>query len=256
MSAIPAQVLGAVATVALVIAPVATASPAAAATRASHRHTMAMETAEPLGWFIGQYSQMLKLDGRSIRALRAAMGVAKSVNDQAGFDLVQITGLSDRNHDGRDDDAKVVVRALDNIATLTMHKDGTFAMTDSGFVFHNARAMLKESAQSFDRALRSPGMEGEDSWDMVQIKILKAEMPAGVRVVSDYDGNHDGYDDDGRLTFLAGGKAVTLTIGNTAKQVGKVSYGPTWKTKAPKRTHHPLPRPHFAPRPLVPPTGR
>ena len=44
---------------------------------------------------------------------------------------------------------------------------------------------------------------------MEGIKYLKAEMPVGVRVVSDYDGNHDGYDDDGRLTFLAGGKGVT-----------------------------------------------
>jgi hypothetical protein len=66
-------------------------------------------------------------------------------------------------------------------------------------------------------------------------------MPSGVRIVSEYDGNNDGYDDDGRLTFLANGKAVTLTIGNTRKEVGKVTYGPTWRTKAPKRTHHPLP---------------
>ena len=65
------------------------------------------------------------------------------------------------------------------------------------------------------------------------IKELKAEMPAGVQVVSDHDGNHDGYDDDGRLTFLAGGKAVTLTIGNTPKQVGTVTYGATWQTRAP-----------------------
>ena len=39
-----------------------------------------------------------------------------------------------------------------------------------------------------------------------------------LRVVSDHDGNHDGYDDDGRLTFLSRGKAVTLTIGNTCRQ--------------------------------------
>jgi hypothetical protein len=153
---------------------------------------------------------------------------------------VQVTGLSDRNHDGRDDDAKIAVRILDNVATLTLHKNGTFTVTDGGFVFHNRHLVLKESARSFDRALRSPGMEGQDSWDMSQIKSLKAEMPAGVRVVSDYDGNHDGYDDDGRLTFLANGKAVTLTIGNTATQVGKVTFGPTWKAKTPRRIHHPI----------------
>ncbi|MDQ1537247.1 MAG: hypothetical protein QOE58_1640, partial [Actinomycetota bacterium] len=52
-------------------------------------------------------------------------------------------------------------------------------------------------------------------------------------------GNHDGYDDDGRLTFLANGKAVTLTIGNTPRQGSRVTYGPTWRSKAPRRTHHP-----------------
>ena len=54
----------------------------------------------------------------------------------------------------------------------------------------------------------------------------------GVQMLSNHDGNHDGYDDDGRLTFLARGKAVTLTIGNTPRQVGKVTYGPTWQSQA------------------------
>ena len=48
----------------------------------------------------GQYSGMCNLDARSTRALHAAMGLAKEVNDhQLGFDLLQVTGLSDRNHD-------------------------------------------------------------------------------------------------------------------------------------------------------------
>src|SRR4029079_9679378 len=105
-----------------------------------------------------------------------------------------------------------------------------------------------ESARSFDRILRLAGTSPEptDPWGMGLIKELKAEMPAVVRVVSDFDGNHDGHDDDGRLTFLAGGKAVTLTIGNTGRQGGKVTYGPTWRTKAPKRTHHPVAPPRAA----------
>ena len=36
------------------------------------------------------------------------------------------------------------------------------------------------------------------------------------------------------------GHAVTLTIGNTVKEVGKVTYGPTWRNKAPKRAHKPV----------------
>ena len=256
MSAIPAKILGAVATAALVIAPLATASPAGAATAASHRHTFAMEIADISGMFIGLYTELYDLDGRSIKALRADLQVTKEANDEAGFEFVKITGLSDRNHDGLDDDAKVAVRVLDNVATLTLHKNRTYTVTDGGFVFRNRRAVLKESAQSFDRALRIGAAHGEDSWLMSGIKDLKSEMPAGVRVVSDYDGNHDGYDDDGRLTFLARGKAVTLTIGNTARQVGKVTYGPTWKTKAPKRTHHPLPRPNVDAPPSTPPSGK
>jgi len=256
MSAIPARILGAVATAALVIAPLATASPAGAATGASKRHTAAMEMADLTGWFVGQYTALYKLDGRSTRGLRAGMQIHKKTNDEAGFEFIKVTGLSDRNHDGLDDDAKVVVRVLDNVATLTLRKNRTYTVTDGGFVFHNRRSVLKESARSFDRVLRLAAADGEDSWGMEGIKFLKAEMPAGVRVVSDYDGNHDGYDDDGRLTFLANGKAVTLTIGNTAKQVGKITYGPTWKTKAPKRIHHPLPRRNVEPAPSAPPSGK
>jgi hypothetical protein len=59
----------------------------------------------------GQYSEMFNLDGRSTRALHAAMGLAKEVNDQLGFDLLQVTGLSDRNHDGLDDNTKLAVRS-------------------------------------------------------------------------------------------------------------------------------------------------
>jgi hypothetical protein len=241
MSRIPVRIFGVAATLALVIGPVATASPAGAATRASHRATLAMELAAPVGGFIELYSQEFKLDGRSTRSLRAAMTIVKDVNGSAGFDLMKVTGLTDRNHDGLDDDAKVALRAFNNIATLTLHKNRTVSVSDGGFVFTNRRSVLKESAQAFDRLLRAGApAESQDPWDMSLIKMVKADMPTGVRVVSDYDGNHDGYDDDGRLTFLANGKAVTLTIGNTGRQVGKVTYGPTWKTKASRRTHHPV----------------
>lgn len=245
MSVIPARLLGSVAAAALVIAPVASASPAGAATRASHRQTTAMELAADVGDAAGMFSQEGKIDGRSTRSLRGAMELAKVINAAMGFELMRITGLTDRNHDGLDDDAKVTVRAFDNVAILRLHKDRTYSVSDGGFVFSNRRSVLKESAQSFDRILRLAASTGIDSWDMHLIGELQSEMPTGVRVVSDHDGNHDGYDDDGRLTFLGGGKAVTLTIGNTSKAVGKVSYGPTWKTKAPKRTHHPVAPPYL-----------
>jgi len=239
MPATPARILSAVATAALVIAPLATASPAGAAA-ASRRHTVAMELAAPIGWVIQAHSQQYKLDGRSNRSLRAAMEVAKDFNHEAGLDLLKLSGLVDRNRDGLDDDAKVTVRAFNNVAVLALHKNGAVSVFDGGFVFQNRRSVLTESARSFDWVLRAAAAaEGKDSWSMSLIKNVKAEMPAGVRVVSDYDGNHDGYDDDGRLTLMANGKAVTLTIGNTGRAVGKITYGPTWKTKAPKRTHRP-----------------
>ena len=49
---------------------------------------------------------------------------------------------------------------------------------------------------------------------------------------------------------------MTLTLGNTARQVGKVTYGPTWKTKAPKRIHHPLPRRNIDSLLSIPSTGK
>jgi hypothetical protein len=241
MSPISARILGAAATAALVIVPVATAGPAAAATRVTQRPTMAMALAEPVAWFIEVYTQEYRLDGRSTRAMRAAIEITKDVNHSVGFTLIKVSGLSDRNRDGLDDDAKVALRSFDNVAILTLNRKGTVTVTDGGFVFKNRLSVLKESAQSFDRVLRAAApAEGQDPWDMSLIKEVKAEMPPGVRVVSDYDGNRDGYDDDGRLTFLARGKAVTLTIGNTGRQAGKVTYGPTWKAKAPRRTHHPV----------------
>jgi len=247
MSRIPARILGAAATVALVIAPVATASPAGAATRAPHRETLAVLLTGPMGEVAQMLSETYKVDGRSTRVLRVVTSMADDLNRSAGFGLLNVTGLSDRNHDGRDDDANVKVRVFNNVAILTMRRNGTFTVTDGGFVFINRRSVLKESARAFDRVLRAAApAERQDPWDMSLIKAVKAEMPPGVRVVSDRDGNHDGYDDDGRLTFLAGGKAVTLTIGNTGRQVGKVTYGPTWRTKAPKRTHHPVAPPRAA----------
>lgn len=144
MSRIPARLFGAAATIALVIAPMAAATPAGAATRASHRHTGAMEVASEIGGASASYSKDAGRDGRSARSLRSAIALAREM----GVGYMVVTGLADRNHDGLDDD-------------------------------------------------------------------------------------------DGRVTFMAGGRAVTLTIGTSRKQVGKVTYGPAWKTKAPKRTNHP-----------------
>jgi len=241
VSHIPARILGAAAATALLIAPVATASQAEAATQPPARATLAVVIAQPFGWVVEAYSQKNKIDGRSTRSVRAATTMVTELNESAGFTLLKLTGLTDRNRDGRDDDGRITLRAFDNIAVLNLHKNGTVTVTDGGFVFKNRLSVLKESAQSFDRVLRAMApLEGKDTWAMSLIKDAKAEMPTGVRVVSDYDGNHDGYDDDGRLTFLARGKAVTLTIGNTGRTVGKVSYGPTWKAKAPKRTHRPV----------------
>jgi hypothetical protein len=243
MSRTSIRLSGAVAVAALAVVPLVAASPAGAATRPAPRHTAAMDLGDLLGDGVGFYAENANADGRSVKAMqRAAADVASVLNKEFGKGFLVVSGLSDHNKDGLDDDARLVVRVADNRATVTMHRDGSYAVADAGFVFRNPRSVLKESAQSFDRLLRLVGTSPEpaDPWFMGLIKELKAEMPAGVRVVSDHDGNHDGYDDDGRLTFLAGGKAVTLTIGNTPKQVGKVTYGATWQAKAPKRMHHPV----------------
>jgi hypothetical protein len=200
-----------------------------------------MGMAGVVGWAVAMFAESEKLDGRSASSVREVMK-ALAGTDKDGFPMT-ITGLSDRNHDGLDDDAKIKVQVFDNVATVILRKKYNNSVVDSGFVFHNRFSVLKESAQSYDRMVRWAAGFGLDTWDMSSPLALRHEMPTGVRLVSEYDGNHDGYDDDGRLTFLANGKAVTLTIGNTRKEVGKVTYGPTWMNKAPKRTHHPLPRP-------------
>jgi hypothetical protein len=243
MSRTSSRVVAALATAAVTVVPLVAASPAGAAPRPAPRHTAAMDFADLLGDGMGADAEDARVDGRSMKTMKpVAAEFSAAWNELMGKGFLTVTGLSDRNKDGLDDDGRVVVRVVDNRATLTMHRDGSYSVADSGFVFRNSRAVLKESAQSFDRILRMAGnaSDGQDPWDMGLIKDLKAEMPTGVRVVSDHDGNHDGYDDDGRLTFLAGGKAVTLTIGNTPKQVGTVTYGATWQSKAPKRVHHPV----------------
>jgi len=235
--------LATITTIALAIVPVVvTAGPAEATARVPHRHTIAMDMADMLGEFIGLYAETDGLDGRSIRAVREALKAVQPFDDPF---TITVQGLKDANHDGLDDDGGLNVRVLDNIGRLTLHKNRTSTVADGGFVLRNRLSVLKESACSFDRALRFGAPMSIDSWDMVLIKEVKNEMPTGVRVVSDQDGNHDGYDDDGRLTFLANGKAVTLTIANTPRQGSRVTYGPTWRSKAPKRTHHPAGRRHL-----------
>jgi hypothetical protein len=237
------RVVAALATSAVAVVPLVAASPAGAVTRPASRSTLSMSVADSMGMITGFYAESAKVDGRSVRWMkRASSDLASELDKELGKGLLAVTGISDRNKDGLDDDGRFIVRVLDNRASVTMHRDGSYASADAGFAFKNARSVLKESAESFDRILRWVGTspDGNDPWDMSLIKDLKAEMPTGVRVVSDHDGNHDGYDDDGRLTFLAGGKAVTLTIGNTPKQVGKVTYGATWQSKAPQRVHHPV----------------
>jgi len=255
MPRIPARILGAVATAALVIVPVATAN-TATASHTSHRHwTTAMNIANLYGDAVALHTFLAGVDGRSTRSIRSVRRNYSGPNAHYPEGFVRITGLTDRNHDGLDDDGKLRVRVYNNDAILTLRKNRTggpgcsrcseaYRVTDGGFVFKNRRSVLQESAQAFDRMLRFNGRLGADTWDRGLIHVLNDEMPPEVQMVSNYDGNRDGYDDDGRLTFLANGKAVTLTIGNTGRQVGKVTYGPTWKQKAPKRTHHPAAPPN------------
>ena len=79
-----------------------------------------------------------------------------------------VTGLSDRNRDGLDDDGAMTIRVLDNRATVTLHRNRTYAVVDAGFVFTNSRSVLKESAQSVDRTCASSPAApyGEDAWDL------------------------------------------------------------------------------------------
>ena len=241
MSRTSTRVVVAVAT-ALVL-PAVVASSAVAATRTAPRSTLAVEMGGELADLAAYLADDAGVDGRSLGTMRHAAAEMSTENNGAwGSGFMAVSGLTDRNHDGLDDDGAMTVQVLDNRATVTLRRNRTYAVADAGFVFTNSRSVLKESAQAVDRILRlvASAPHGADAWDLAVIRALGGEAAPGVRVVSDFDGNHDGYDDDGRLTFLAGGKAVTLTIGNTPEEVGKVTYGPTWQTQAPHRVHHPV----------------
>ena len=243
MSRTSTRVVAAVATAVVTVVPVFAASSAVAATGTAPRYTVAVELGDELADMAAYLADDAGVDGRSLGTMRhAAAELSKENNGAWGRDFMAVSGLTDRNRDGLDDDGAMTIRVLDNRATVTLHRNRTYAVADAGFVFTNSRSVLKESAQAVDRILRlvASAPHGADAWDLAAIRGLRDEAAPGVRVVSDFDGNHDGYDDDGRLTFLAGGKAVTLTIGNTPKEVGKVTYGPTWQTTAPHRVHHPV----------------
>ena len=177
---------------------------------------------------------------RKLRSLKSALAdLRRDWYDMGGGHLpLVLSGVADRNQDGIDDDGVVTLTLFANRAVVDLTKK-TPVVRDGGFVLKDRRAVLKESALNLDTELRWVAASvGADTWDMEVIDILRADAAPGVRVVSDHDGNRDGLDDDGRLTLLKNGKAVTLTIGNTLKEKGKVTYGPTWATAAPKRTHH------------------
>jgi len=243
MSRTSTRVVAAVATAIVTVVPVLAASSAVAATGPAPRSTVAVELGGELADMAAYLADDAGVDGRSLGTMRDAAAEMSSENNGAWCrDFMAVSGLADRNHDGLDDDGAMTVRVLDNRATVTLRRNRTYAVADAGFVFTNSRSVLKESAQAVDRILRlvASAPHGVDTWDLAAIRSLGGEAAPGVRMVSDFDGNHDGYDDDGRLTFLAGGKAVTLTIGNTPEEVGKVTYGPTWQTQAPHRVHHPV----------------
>jgi hypothetical protein len=116
-----ARIMGAIATATLVIAPVAAAAPAGAAT-VSHRDTTAMMFADIAGSGVGMIAEGDGVDGRSTRAIQPVLGILKTSAAESG-PMVTVTGLSDRNHDGLDD-AKLSVRVFDNLATVTLRKTG------------------------------------------------------------------------------------------------------------------------------------
>ena len=90
-----------------------------------------------------------------------------------------VSGLTDRNRDGLDDDGAMTIRVLDNRATVTLHRNRTYAVADAGFVFTNSRSVLKESAQAVDRILRlvASAPHGADAWDLAAIRGLGTRPP-------------------------------------------------------------------------------
>ena len=241
------RILGAATAAAVTVVPLLTAAPADATARPAPRHTAAVDLGGLLGDVAGVYAEVDGVDGRTLRTMRAAASdLMTDLNSELGAGFMTVSGLSDRNGDGRDDDGAMRVRILENVATVTLHRDRTSTVADAGFLFTNRRAVLKESALSFDRARgcgRLPrrcghvgrgadqGAQGRDAVRRAG-RLGPRRQPRRIR--------------RRRAPDVPGwGQAVTLTIGNTARQVGRISYGPTWKTRAPKRVHHPV----------VPPSG-
>ena len=205
---------------------------AASASAPAARQTVAMVFASTLGDDVRSNSSL------GLPEIEVLRWIAES-GSSAG---VRYTGIVDANSDGRDDDRKVTVRYFGNsaVAHLDRKANDPNAATDLGFTFRDRRAVLAESARNVDSVLLFLQRRyGDDSWSMSTLAQVKTEVAPGVRVVSDYDGNKDGYDDDGRVTLLARGKAVTLTLGAREGQRGKVTYGATWQHPIAARAHTP-----------------
>ena len=196
--------------------------------------------ARTVGLLFAQTADQEPGSPRKVSSLRSSIDF---VNDYYAEDVnaplpVTVSGIRDANKDGMDDDGRVTVTVFANRAIVDFTKRGP-VVRDGGFIFKDRRAVLKESALNLDAELRwAHRAFGSDTWDMDLINWFANDVAPAVTLTSDYDGNGDLLDDDGRLTLLANGKAVTLTIGNTPKEKGKVTYGPTWRTAAPKRNHH------------------
>ena len=168
MSLFSTRIVGILAAATLVVIPLASASPASAATKPAARNTSAIAFANWASDMIKMESVYYKLDGRSTKIARIAINYFNMAAPK-GFanEAVKITGLSDRNHDGLDDDGKLNVRTMNNNATLTLHKSVAPTVTDAGFIFKDRRAVLKESAQAFDRGLRYYATMDADTWNMI-----------------------------------------------------------------------------------------
>ncbi len=151
------------------VVPVVAASSAVAATGTAPRSTAAVELGEGLA-DVAAFSPTTRgsTAGRCGTMRHAATEIVTEHNRAWGKNFMAVSGLSDRNRDGLDDDGAMTIRVLDNRATVTLHRNRTYAVVDAGFVFTNSRSVLKESAQSVDRILRliAAAPHGADAWDM------------------------------------------------------------------------------------------
>jgi hypothetical protein len=217
------------------LASTATAAGATSSASAAPK-TMAIEFAEGLG--AGQNVAHAE-DGipmRSVENLEILAGEFRL--GYGGTPLpVKVTGITDRNSNGIDDDGRVEVSLFGSQSCLALGSS-SYKVSRGGCAVTSAAAkgLATRSARGVDAARRwrvssenayaAQGLgDTMSTWNIDALSVSLTELRAGVRMTGLTDRNHDNADDDGKLTFSSSAGSVCLHLSKSTRTAGTDTAG-------------------------------